>query len=56
MFEHGDLLQGQIAIGLGACLVNIAIHAVIMAVLTWTAHRTVSRTEAIHPRMRLCSS
>ena len=53
MFEHGDLLQGQIAVGLGICLVNIAIHAVIMAVLTWTAHRTVSTTQAVHPHVRL---
>jgi ion channel len=53
MFDGGDLFRGQIPVGLLVCLVNIAIHAVIMAVLTWTAHRTVKRTESFHPRMQL---
>jgi ion channel len=53
MFAGGDLLRGQIPVGLLACLVNIGVHAVIMAVLTWTAHRMTARTETLHPRTRL---
>ena len=53
MFPGGDLFRGEIPVGILACLVNIAIHAVIMAVLTWTAHRTTLATAAVHARARL---
>jgi len=53
MLEHGDLLQGQIGVGLVASLANIAVHAVIMAVLTWTAHHAAVATQAVHARARL---
>ena len=53
MFEHGDLLRGQIPVGLLASLGNIAVHAVIMSLLTWTAHRAALATQTANARMRL---
>src|SRR5690349_520768 len=46
-------MHGQIAIGTAASLFNIAVHAVIMAVLTWTVHRAVRATIAMRIQVRL---
>jgi hypothetical protein len=53
MFEHGDLFTGQIGVGLLISVTNIAIHAVIMSILTWTGHRASIATEAVHVQVRL---
>jgi hypothetical protein len=53
MFEHGDLFTGQIGVGLLVSGANIAVHAVIMSVLTWTAHRASRATMAVHVQIRL---
>ena len=53
MIENIDLLQGQLPVGLLASLVNISVHAVIMTVVTWTAHRAALATQAANVRMRL---
>ena len=46
-------MYGQIAIGIATTLVNIAIHALIMAAVVWVAHRTSLVTEAASARSRL---
>ena len=48
-----DLLQGEILVGFGVSLANIAIHAIMMAVLVWTAHRASIITRDAHARLRL---
>ena len=46
-------MHGQIAIGAAASLVNIAVHAAIMALLIWTVHRASRATLALKLRLRL---
>jgi Ion channel len=46
-------LQGQLFIGLLASLANIGVHALIMAALSWAAHRTSAVTQAAGARLRL---
>jgi hypothetical protein len=48
-----DLLHGEVLVGFTVSLANIAIHAVMMAVLVWTAHRASHVTRDVHPRVRL---
>ena len=48
-----DLLHGEVIVGFVISLVAIAIHAVMMAVLVRTAHRTSHLTRAAHPQLRL---
>ena len=48
-----DLLHGEVLVGFTVSLANIAIHAVMMAVLVWTAHRASLVTRDIHARVRL---
>ena len=48
-----DLLQGEVLVGFTVSLANIAIHAVMMAVLVWAAHRTSHVTRDVHARVRL---
>jgi len=48
-----DLLHGEVVGGFTGSLANIAIHAVMMAVLVWTAHRASLVTRDIHARVRL---
>ncbi len=48
-----DLLHGEVLVGFMVSLVNIAIHACMMAVLVWTAHRASHLTRAVHPRTQL---
>jgi ABC-type Co2+ transport system permease subunit len=43
--------HGQIAVGIATSLVNIAIHAVIMAMVSWAAYRT-ARTISDHQERR----
>ena len=43
-------LQGQLFIGLLASLANIGVHALIMAALSWAAHRTSAVTQAAGER------
>lgn len=52
MFAHGDVFTGQIGVGLLVSAVNIVIHAVIMSLLTWVAHRTVVVTRAAGSQLR----
>jgi len=53
LFEHGDLFTGQIGIGLFVSAVNIGIHAVIMSLLSFVAHRTVMVTRAAASQLRI---
>jgi Ion channel len=46
-------MPGQIAIGIATSLANIAVHAVIMAVLIWAVHRAALATQAMRPTLRL---
>jgi len=48
-----DLLNGEVLVGFAVSLVNIGIHAGMMAVLVWTAHRASLYTRTVHPRTRL---
>jgi hypothetical protein len=46
-------MHGQIAIGLATTLANIAVHAVIMAIVGWAVHGTSLATQAANARFRL---
>jgi hypothetical protein len=46
-------MHGEVFFGFAVSLINIAIHAVMMAVLVWTAHRASQATRSVHPRLRL---
>jgi hypothetical protein len=46
-------MHGQLVIGATASLVNIAVHAVIMAVLIWAVHRAAHATQALGLQLRL---
>ena len=46
-------MYGQFLIGLATCLLNIAVHATIMAPMSWSAHRMSRRTGSVHPQLRL---
>jgi hypothetical protein len=48
-----DLLQGEVLVGYTVSLANIAIHAIMMAVLVWMAHHASHITRNAHPRLRL---
>jgi hypothetical protein len=48
-----DLLHGEVLVGFTVSLANIAIHAVMMAVLVWTAHRASHVTRDVNARVRL---
>jgi hypothetical protein len=48
-----DIFHGEVLIGFTVSLVNIAIHAVMMSVLVWTAHRASLATHGAHPRLRI---
>jgi hypothetical protein len=45
-----DLLQGEVLVGFTVSLANIAIHAIMMAVLVWMAHHASRITRNAHPR------
>jgi hypothetical protein len=51
--DTGDFLQGELAVGIAVSLINIAIHAVIMGLLSWAAHRTTLVTAAAKARVQL---
>jgi hypothetical protein len=53
MVSLGNHFHGEVLVGFAASLINIALHAVMMAVLVWTAHRASSLTRAANPRLRL---
>jgi hypothetical protein len=48
-----DLVKGEVLVGFAVSLTNIAIHAVMMAVLVWTVHRASHLTRTAHPKLRL---
>jgi len=48
-----DFFHGQVLIGLVPSLANIGVHAVIMALLSWTAHKMAIATQAAGVRIRL---
>jgi len=48
-----DLIKGEVLVGFAISLTNIAIHAVMMAVLVSTAHRASHLTRSAHPKLRL---
>src|SRR5438477_571157 len=48
-----DHLHGEVLIGFAVSLANIAVHAVMMAALVWTAHRASRVTRTANPRLRL---
>jgi hypothetical protein len=48
-----DIFHGEVLIGFTVSLVNIAIHAVMMSVLVWTAHRASLATHRAHARLRI---
>ena len=51
--DPGDFLQGELAVGIAVSLINIAVHAVIMGLLSWAAHRTSLVTAASKARVQL---
>jgi hypothetical protein len=51
--DTGDFLQGELAVGIAVSLINIAIHAVIMGLISWAAHRTTLVTAAAKARVQL---
>jgi ion channel len=53
MMSLGNHFHGEVIVGFGASLTNIALHAVMMAVLVWTAHRASIITRTANPRLRL---
>jgi hypothetical protein len=46
-------MHGQLLIGLAASLVNIAVHAIIMAPMSSSAYQMLRRAHSAHPRLRL---
>ena len=46
-------LHGQLLIGILASLANIGVHALIMAVVIWSAHRAVTVMQAARAQFRL---
>jgi hypothetical protein len=50
---NADLFHGEVLVGFGVSLANIAVHAGMMAVLIWTAHRASQATRTASPRLRL---
>jgi hypothetical protein len=53
MFAHGDIFTGQIGVGLFVSAANIVIHAAVMSLLTWVAHRTLLVTRAAGSQLRV---
>ena len=51
--SNADFLRGQLLAGLVPSLANIAVHAIIMALLNWTAYRTAHAVQAIWAPIRL---
>lgn len=51
--SNTDFMHGQLVVGLVPSLANIGVHAVIMAALSWTAHRTLRAVEAAWAWLRL---
>src|SRR5690348_13774568 len=49
----GAILHGQFAIGAAISLLNIAVHAAVMAVVIWTVHRASRATQSMKLRLRL---
>jgi hypothetical protein len=47
------ILEGQLIVGMLPSLANIVVHALIMAALSWAAHRTAYRARAASARIRL---
>ena len=45
----GAIMHGQLVIGLATTLANIAVHAVIMAAVSWAVHGTSLATQAPPP-------
>jgi hypothetical protein len=46
-------MHGELLIGLAASLLNIAVHATIMAPMSSSAYRVLRRARSAHPRLRL---
>ena len=46
-------MHGQLLMGLGISLLNIAVHATIMAPMSWSARRMSRRAHLAHPGLRL---
>ncbi len=53
MFGTGDFLQGEVAVGIGVTLFNIAVHAVVMGIIGWVTHRTSIAIKAAHAWVQL---
>ncbi len=53
MLPNNDVFEGQLLVGLLVCLACIAVHSVIMAVVSWSAHHARQVAEPLHPRLRL---
>lgn len=47
------MLHGAILIGLAATMLNIAVHAVIMGPVVWSAHRMLRSVQRAHSHVRL---
>ena len=47
------MFSGQVLVGLLVSLVNIAIHSVIMALLSWTAHESLRAVQTVWLPIRL---
>jgi hypothetical protein len=53
MGSNVDFLHGQLLVGLLISLACIAVHAVIMALVSWTAHRTSRAVQTAWASIRL---
>ncbi len=53
MFSSDDLFEGQLIVGLLVCLACIAVHAIIMAAVSWSANRAGTMAEPLHPQVRM---
>ena len=56
MFYNPDYFHGQVVVGLIPSLANIAVHAIVMALVSWTAHRTSLATSAAHGPIRIAAT
>ena len=53
--SNTDFLHGQLLAGLVPSLANIAVHAIIMALLSWIAYRTTRAVKTVWAPFRLAA-
>lgn len=53
MLPNHDFFEGQLFVGLLVCLACIAVHSIIMAAVSWSAHHARRVAAPSHPRLQL---